>query len=418
MFGMCSAGDDLHITLSQSCGRNNVLSIIRNDLGRKQFILYTVFIAQNLLNKCHTVLLISINWRKVAQMIIQFLTKRFSLTICVLVLIVLGIFAGIYYFNPRYQTSDKVVSIDNTHYSDEVKKTQNKVIVGVYPINVYQIDTTSNTFQMTAYVWMIWKGDIKPNETFEIMNVVNSTMYTKTEITKQKLDDGRMYVLIKIDGTFFEPFDMSNYPVDQQQLTLGFEDAVDTSDDVIYVPDIDNTKSDQLTIPGWELKQITYTATENVYQTNFGFIDGANTSNVTHLEFSIIIEHPFMYYFVKFVLPLTLILLANYIVFWMPYVFIETKIFVIGGTLLSIMFLQQLYIGKIANQQIVLIDYLYLFAYLSTFLTVISKLYFYKKIENGWEESEAVMWDKMIFLGHFVIFLVIVLGIFGQYLRN
>ncbi len=351
-------------------------------------------------------------------MIIQFLTKRFSLTICVLVLIVLGIFAGIYYFNPRYQTSDKVVSIDNTHYSDEVKKTQNKVIVGVYPINVYQIDTASNTFQMTAYVWMIWKGDIKPNETFEIMNVVNSTMYTKTEITKQKLDDGRMYVLMKIDGTFFEPFDMSNYPVDQQQLTIGFEDAVDTSDDVIYVPDIANTKSDQLTIPGWELKQITYTATENVYQTNFGFIDGANTSNVTHLEFSIIIEHPFMYYFVKFVFPLTLILLANYIVFWMPYAFIETKIFVIGGTLLSILFLQQLYIGKIANQQIVLIDYLYLFAYLSTFLTVISKLCFYKKIENGWEESEAVMWDKMIFLGHFVIFLVIVLGIFVQYLRN
>ena len=80
--------------------------------------------------------------------------------------------------------------------------------------------------------------------------------------------------------------------------------------------------------------------------------------------------------------------------------------------------IKQLYIGKIANQQIVLIDYLYLFAYLSTFLTVISKLCFYKKIENGWEESEAVMWDKMIFLGHFVIFLVIVLGIFVQYLRN
>jgi hypothetical protein len=61
---------------------------------------------------------------------------------------------------------------------------------------------------------------------------------------------------MKIDGTFFKSFDMSDYPVDQQQLTLTFEDSIDTSDDVIYVPDVANTKSDLLSIPGWELKQI------------------------------------------------------------------------------------------------------------------------------------------------------------------
>jgi hypothetical protein len=351
-------------------------------------------------------------------MLIRFLTKRFLLTIGVIFFVVLGIFASIYYFNPNDTASDKVVFVDNTNYSDEIKQTQNIVTVGVYPLNVYQIDTASNTFQMTAYVWMIWKGDIKPNETFEIVNLVNTSSFTKTVMTNEKLDDGRKYVLMKIDGTFFEPFDMADYPVDQQELTLTFEDSVDTSDDVRYVPDVENTKSDQLTIPGYELTQIVYTASENTSQSNFGFSDNNTDNNVTRLDFSIVINHPFLFYFMKFVFPLTLILLANYIVFWMPYAFIETKITVIGGTLLSIMFLQQLYNEKISNQQIVLIDYLYLFAYLSTFLSIISKFYFYKKIESGWDESEAAMWDKMIFLGHFVVYMVMVLGIFWKYLQN
>ena len=89
----------------------------------------------------------------------------------------------------------------------------------------------------------------------------------------------------------------------------------------------------------------------------------------------------------------------------------------LNTSLLTILFLA-FSCAKISNQQIVLIDYLYLFAYLSTFLSIISKFYFYRKIEDGWGESEAVMWDKIIFLGHFVVYMVMVLGIFWKYLQN
>ena len=107
-------------------------------------------------------------------MLIRFLTKRFLLTIGVMFLGLLGIFASIYYFNPNDTSSDKVVFVDNTNYSDEIKQTQNKVTVGVYPLNVYKIDTASNTFQMTAYVWMTWRGDdLQPNETLDIVNLVD-----------------------------------------------------------------------------------------------------------------------------------------------------------------------------------------------------------------------------------------------------
>lgn len=116
--------------------------------------------------------------------------------------------------------------------------------------------------------------------------------------------------------------------------------------------------------------------------------------------------------------PLTLILLANYIVYWLPYAFIESKLFFISGTLLSLMFLQQQYLGRIPNQQLVLIDYVYLFSYLATFLTMMGKIYFYKKITKGWDEQRADMWDKLIFTGQIVVYAVLVLGIYLKYLEN
>lgn len=350
---------------------------------------------------------------------IESLTKNFSLKLLVFALVLVATFFGLYWLRPHQQVNQGVQLIDATNYSQAVKKNQEKVIVGIYPLTVSQIDTSSNTFQMSAYIWMIWSGDIKPNETFEIMNLVNRQQdYMKTDLEHEVLKDGRFYHLMKVEGTFFQAFDMTNYPVDQQQLTLILEDSVSSSEDLVYVPDVNNTKTDQLVLTGWELNQVAFKVSENAYESNFGYTDEVNQNKVSQLKFIITISHPFMFFFVKFVFPLTLILLANYIVYWLPYAFIESKLFFISGTLLSLMFLQQQYLGRIPNQQLVLIDYVYLFSYLATFLTMMGKIYFYKKITKGWDEQRADMWDKLIFTGQIVVYAVLVLGIYLKYLEN
>ena len=93
----------------------------------------------------------------------------------------------------------------------------------------------------------------------------------------------------------------------------------------------------------------------------------------------------------------------------------ETVIFIIAGTLLSIMFVQQLYMGKTENQQLVLIDYIYLYAYVSTFLTIITKMYFYNKIEAGWEEENALVWDRVFCSVHYVTYVLLIFWVFVQY---
>jgi hypothetical protein len=305
--------------------------------------------------------------------------------------------------------------IDETSYTEEQKKQQIPVTIGVYPLTVYRIDTVANTYQMTAYVWMKWKGDITPDKSLEIMNTVDSSGLLQTLIYSGTLEDGSTYTVSKIDGTFFQSFDMAKFPVDTQKLSLIFEDSEYFSDEMRYVADVKQSNAERLKIPGWDIKNLKFIETEAVYNTNFGVGDDVPNSVVPQLEFSIVIQRPIMTYLIKFLFPLTLILLTYYIVFWLPYVMVESKIYFITGTLLTVMFFQQVFMGKTDIQQLVLIDYIFLFTYLSTVLSLIIKIYFYYKIQAGWEEERAVAWDRAIFSVHYMAYVLLTFWVFMQY---
>jgi hypothetical protein len=288
------------------------------------------------------------------------------------------------------------------------------VTIGVYPLTVYRIDTVANTYQMTAYVWMKWKGNLTPDKSLEIMNTVDSSGLLQTLIYSGTQEDGSKYSLSKIDGTFYQSFNTAKFPVDSQQLSLIFEDSDNYTDKIRYVADVQQSNAERLKIPGWDIKKLQFIETEAVYNTNFGFDDGDHKSNVPQLQFNIVIQRPIMSYLIKFVFPLTLILLTYYIVFWLPYVMVESKLYFITGTLLTIMFFQQVFMGKTDNQQLVLIDYIFLFTYISTVMSLIIKIYFYYKIQAGWEEERAVVWDRVIFSVHYVAYVLLILWVFLQ----
>jgi len=208
---------------------------------------------------------------------------------------------------------------------------------------------------------------------------------------------------------------MANFPVDTQKLSLIFEDSDYYSDDMRYVADVQQSNPEKLKIPGWEIRNLQFIEAETVYNSNLGFVDVEPKSCCPQLQFNIVIQRPIMTYLIKFVFPLTLILLTYYIVFWLPYVMVESKLYFITGTLLTVMFFQQVFMGKTDIQQLVLSDYIFLFTYLSTVVSLIIKIFFYYKIQAGWEEERAVVWDRVIFSVHYVSYVLLIFWVFLQY---
>src|SRR5688572_15771948 len=66
---------------------------------------------------------------------------------------------------------------------DGVKPPQ-AVVVGLYLIQVADIDIKSNTFLADFYLWFRWRGTIDPTQTFELVNAVEKWDFEKQVIYK------------------------------------------------------------------------------------------------------------------------------------------------------------------------------------------------------------------------------------------
>ncbi|MFN7471532.1 MAG: hypothetical protein ACK5S9_07775 [Roseiflexaceae bacterium] len=307
--------------------------------------------------------------------------------------------------------------------SDAHKKlaesTQTQVDIGIFPLEVYDIDFQRNTYKMSAYIWLKWdstyefdhKEVLSPPKTLEIMNLVDSWDFTQTEVVSDTLENGKSYSVMKIEGTFFQNFDLSRYPLDRQSLTIIFEDNQWIASEFVYVPDLVDTRlQDGIRIPGWKINGLTYSADAHTYGSKFGYEDDAESYAYSQITFGISIERPIQYFALKFVFPLTIIIIFSLIALWIPLNQFEVRIALSGSSLLNLVFLQQLYSDKIiTSQQLVLIDVLYIWAYISIILTLAELIYSHNQYVNKYSEQEILQRNRLYFLFHILVFVFLVI---------
>lgn len=315
---------------------------------------------------------------------------------------------------------DIPMSYETTDAHDQaINVAQTQVSIGIYPLEIYDIDFQRNTYKMVAYVWMSWDRQhdlvinegLSPPSTLEIMNLVDSWDYTHTELINTTMLNGNQYYLMKIDGTFFQDFDVSQYPLDRQVLTIIFEDVEWLDTEITYIPDLEDTRlQDGISIPGWKINKIEYQSDTHKYDSKFGYKDDNESYAYSQLSFRIHIERPIQFFVFKFVFPLSIIILFSLISLWMPINQFEVRIALSGSSLLNLVFLQQLYNDKIiATRQLVLMDLLYIWAYVSIILTLFELIYSHYEHTHDVPEQKIIARNRMYFVIHMLVFASLVM---------
>lgn len=327
-------------------------------------------------------------------------------------------------YTPQQRREYTLQTESTASYVSAQSRTSNMVNVGIFPLNIYDIDFQRNTFKMSAYVWMVWDAQanidgkiVKPNESFEITNIVDLGSFSKQDLVLEETSSGNMYYLMKIDGIFFQPFDISRYPLDRQQLAIVFEDTVWLDDQLLYSPDTVDTKlASDVVIPGWDITNIGFLADTHQYNTKFGVVGDAENHSYSQLVFNVLIERPVQFFAFKFVFPLSIILLFSLVAFWMPIDKFDVRIALSGSALLNLIFLQQLHgNGIVASQQMLLIDLLYIYAYVSVIVTLIDMIYSNHRYLQQHDESYIISRNRWVSLGHVVGFVLLVVYIVVAY---
>jgi hypothetical protein len=239
------------------------------------------------------------------------------------------------------------------------------VYTGIYMMNVYDLDINAYSYYADFYLWFRWKGDIDPTD-IEFVNAVEKWGFTKTMFhdSTQTLPDGYHYNGMRIEGRFYHSFSLQDFPVDQHPLDIRIESVVYPKDSIVFVQDTGkHLLRDGFLIPGWNILKSEIVNHDNTYRTNFGEPYGPPTfSNFTFL---LTIGRPFSYFILKLLLPLMVVILASLLGLFIHPDYIDARISLPIGGLLSCVFLQQSYSSALPDVgYMVLMDRIYLVSYI------------------------------------------------------
>lgn len=252
-------------------------------------------------------------------------------------------------------------------YAIKLSAKPEQVLTGVYLMNLYDLNLDDNSFYADFYIWFKWKGEIDPTG-IEFVNMVEKwgTSQAPFEDSTILLAGGWKYQGYRVEGRFFFPFRLEHFPLDRHDLEIQVEHPDHPMDALVYVKDTTTPPvhvRPELDMAGWQLMGTQLSQRAHNYGTNFGNPDypAANFSQF-NIQFSI--KRPVSYFLLKLLLPLTIVLLSaiGALLFYPSYV--DARISLPVGSLLTAVFLQQSYSSALPDVgYMVLMDKIYLLAY-------------------------------------------------------
>jgi hypothetical protein len=242
-----------------------------------------------------------------------------------------------------------------------------KARVGVYLMNLYDLNMDEHSFYADFYIWFKWRGSIDPTQ-IEFVNAIEKwSMDNATfdgDSTPVVLKDGTKYKIYRIEGRFFHSFSLNRFPLDQHALDIQIENPEHPADSLVYLPDtsaagIRNT----LNLVGWAAEGARLDARVHDYGTDFGNPE-ENAQQYSNLSFVVTLARPFSYFLLKMLLPLLVVMLVSIGALLLHPEHIDTRSSLPIGGLLTAVFLQQSYSGALPDTgYMVLMDKIYLLSY-------------------------------------------------------
>ena len=279
----------------------------------------------------------------------------------------------------------------------EVAADVTTVVVGFYAVTLQGLNQADSSYYADFFLWMRWSGDRDPTATLELTNNIErwgltmAAVYDKPKV----LPSGEKIQQYRVQGQFFQPLDLTDYPIDTQTLSLTVEDTTYATDELVYVADTDESGYDSdLRLPGWNISGSSVSVQDHTYDTGFGEEETSTAARTySAAQFDITIERPRTFFLWKLLLPLVIVLLLASSVLFVHPTLTEVRLAAPATALLSLVFLQQTYSSTLPEiGALVLLDEIYALAY-----AVIIVLILTTTITSYWVRNEDEVNTKRAF---------------------
>ena len=167
------------------------------------------------------------------------------------------------------------------------------VEVGIWLVNVEKVDLAASSFKLDFYLWFRFDPSeisLSAVEEFEFINGAP----TKYEIAA---DEGEGYLEYRVRGDFIKAFDFTQYPFENQELSVQLEHKCLDASQLIYVSDSSSTIDPEATVAGWDIASFETSIDEHSY----------GSEAYSRFVSTVVLQRPTLSAFIKSVLPISVI---------------------------------------------------------------------------------------------------------------
>lgn len=220
----------------------------------------------------------------------------------------------------------------NTSFSNgllENNNNENPIIckTGIY-IKTLKLNQPDEEFNILFY-WWIRVDSIDLNEDYKkVVDIEFINSSSEIEITQEIIDKEKKYYYVTgiCRATFPFKADYQKFPYDIQNLTISIENKNHNKKEILYIKDDKNAFMNSISDKNIEIlngdqyiiKQLTCTNSLYIYKTNFGDPSTIGNDEYSRINFNIeVMRNPFGI-MLKLALPLFVVLILSYLVFYIP----------------------------------------------------------------------------------------------------
>lgn len=279
------------------------------------------------------------------------------------------------------------VAILGSLEAQELAAQSRDIEVKVYLIDIDGIDSVTQSFVANLTLVFRWHDPSLAHAGLDsISKDLSEIWYPRIQILNQQRlvktfpqsvevhPDGEVIYRQRVWGSFSQPLELREFPFDSQRLEVRLGSISFGSQNIQLKPSADSGVSEKLSIPDWEIMQWDFMAEDLRFDNESSLIPG--------MVFSLEVKRDSNYFKFKVILPLVLIVMMSWLVFWIDPSLIPSQVsvgvtamltmiayrFALAGMLPRLPFLTTLDIFVMASTIMVflaLVEVIYT-AYLST----------------------------------------------------
>ncbi len=142
------------------------------------------------------------------------------------------------------------------------------VSVGIYVTSVHDVDFRQKEYSINLWLWLKYK---RPEFDFmKNLEVPMAKTFEKSYATLDTLEDGRIYMLMKLQCVMKGTWKITYFPFDRQRLRFSIENSQYDASELTFVADTVGSHYGKYFLMGWEKDSFNIKTEIKEYATSFG----------------------------------------------------------------------------------------------------------------------------------------------------